>query len=495
MSRLRLFSLSLRERVGVREAVRSNGYCATEKTLTQPSPGGRGLFRAWAMGCALLLGVSGTASAQQATGIDELLKSIRESSAQSAKINADREARFLRNKADQQAELARAEADLRAAEGRAAAVRGRYEASQKAITDYKAQLAAQSGDLGQVYAAVREAATQFRAAAADSYITAQFPERLKVLDQLADPARLPSNQQLEDFWFLLQQELSENGKVVRFQAPVSAADGTTTKRTVTRIGAFGAVAGGEYLVAQPGGGLITPQRSTQPSGPAEDFEAAAAGEWLPVAIDPTRGNLFRLAALRPDIIERIHQGGEVGYVIIVLGFVGVGLALYQLWYLAIVGGRMNRQLKAVDAPSADNPLGRVLACLKDDGRAHDPEVLETRVSEAVLRELPRIERFQSFLSMVVAAGPLLGLVGTVTGMIITFQVITEVGAGDPKVMAGGISQAMIATVLGLLIAIPILFINSLLGARSRVLVQILDEQSAGLLARRLEARMGEGGAP
>lgn len=446
-------------------------------------------------GVAALLLLASSVQAQQATGIDELLKSIRESSAQSAKINADREARFLRNKAEQQAELARAEADLRVAEGRAAAIRGRYEASQKAITDYKAQLAAQSGDLGQVYAAVREAATQFRAAAADSYITSQFPERLKALDQLADPARLPSNQQLEDFWFLLQQELSENGKVVRFQAQVAAADGLTTTQTVTRIGAFGALAGGEYLVAQPGGALITPQRSTQPSGPAKAFEAAPSGEWLPVAIDPTRGNLFRLAALRPDIIERIHQGGEVGYVIIVLGFVGVGLALYQLWYLAIVGGRMNRQLKAVDAPSADNPLGRVLACLKDDGHAHDPEVLETRVSEAVLRELPRIERFQSFLSMVVAAGPLLGLVGTVTGMIITFQVITEVGAGDPKVMAGGISQAMIATVLGLLIAIPILFINSLLGARSRVLVQILDEQSAGLLARRLEARMGEGGAP
>lgn len=437
---------------------------------------------------ALLFGSFGVAHAQQPAGIDDLLKSIRESSAQNAKINQEREARFLRNKADQQAQLAQAEGELRAAEAKAAAVRGRYEGAQKAIVDYKAQLSAQSGDLGQVYAAVRESATQFRAAAADSYVTAQFPERLKVLDQLADPNRLPSNQQLEDFWFLLMQELSENGKVVRFPAEVTAADGLTTRQTVTRIGAFGAIHDGQYLVAQPGGGLVTPQRSEQTSGPARALEEAEAGEWLPVAIDPTRGNLLRLAALRPDVLERIHQGGAVGYVIIVLGLVGVGLALYQLWYLAIVGGRMSRQLGNIEAPQPDNPLGRVLACLKDDGRTHDPEVLETRVSEAVLRELPRIERFQSFLSMVVAAGPLLGLVGTVTGMIITFQVITEVGAGDPKVMAGGISQAMIATVLGLMIAIPILFINSVLGARSRVLVQVLDEQAAGLLARRLEAR-------
>lgn len=443
----------------------------------------------------LLMALALPVQAQQPAGIDELLKSIRESSAESAKINQEREARFLRNKAEQQAQLAQAEAELRAAEARANAVRSRYEGAQKAIADYKTQLAAQSGDVGQVYAAVREAATQFRASAADSYVTAQFPERLKVLDQLADPNRLPSNQQLEDFWFLLMQELSENGKVVRFPAEVTAVDGITTKQQVTRIGAFGAIHDGRYLVAQAGGALVTPQRAEQSAGTAKAFEQAEAGEWLPVAIDPTRGNLFRLAALRPDVIERIHQGGEVGYVIIVLGLVGIGLALYQLWYLAIVGGRMSRQLGDIEAPQPDNPLGRVLACLKDDDRDHDPEVLETRVSEAVLRELPRIERFQSFLSMVVAAGPLLGLVGTVTGMIITFQVITEVGAGDPKVMAGGISQAMIATVLGLMIAIPILFINSVLGARSKVLVQILDEQAAGLLARRLEARQQQSARP
>ena len=428
------------------------------------------------------------AQAPQA-GIDDLLKQIRESSAQNAKINQERETRFLRNKADQQAQLAKAEAELRAAEAKAAAIRARYEGAQKAITDFKAQLTAQSGDLGQVYAAVREAATQFRAAAADSYITAQYPERLKLLDALADPNRLPSNQQLEDFWYVLQQEMSENGKVVRFPAEVSAADGTTRQRPVVRVGAFTAVSDGDYLTVQPGGRLSTPPRSDLSSGPAQSLQDAKPGDdWVTVAIDPTRGNLLRLASLRPDFLERIHQGGEVGYVIIALGIAGLALALYQLWYLAIVGGRMNRQLGAIEQPASDNPLGRVLACLKDDGRDHDPEVLETRVSEAVLRELPRIERFQSFLSMVVAAGPLLGLVGTVTGMIITFQVITEVGAGDPKVMAGGISQAMIATVLGLVIAIPILFINSVLGARSRVLVQILDEQAAGLLARRLEAR-------
>jgi biopolymer transport protein ExbB len=112
----------------------------------------------------------------------------------------------------------------------------------------------------------------------------------------------------------------------------------------------------------------------------------------------------------------------------------------------------------------------------------NPELAELRISEAVLREVPRLERFQGFLRLAVAAGPLLGLVGTVIGMIITFRAIVASGSSDPKLMAHGIGQAMIATVLGLGIAIPLLFINSGLAALSHGVTQILDEQSHSLLA-------------
>jgi biopolymer transport protein ExbB len=430
-----------------------------------------------------------TAQAASASpqGLDELLRQIKDGAAQNARINADREARFLKDRNSQQAAQAQADAELHISEAKAAAVRSRYESNQKSIADLKAQLTAQTGDAGQVYAAVREAAAQFRGNAADSFVTAQFPERLKTLDALADPNRLPSPRQLEDFWYLLQQEMTENGKVTRFNASVTAEDGTRSITQVVRIGVFAAIAHGRYVIMQPDGTLGEPAKQTQSTGVAADFAEATQG-YEAVAIDPTRGNLLRLASLRPTIVERINQGGVVGYVIIVVGLIGFVLAVYQLVYLLRVGQRIDAQLRNVERPSADNPLGRVLACLDRDTHDTDPEILETRVSEAVLRETPKLERFQAFLRMVVAAGPLLGLVGTVTGMIITFQVITEVGAGDPKIMAGGISIAMIATVLGLVIAIPLLFINSILGARSRVLVQILDEQSAGLLARALEAR-------
>ena len=147
-------------------------------------------------------------------------------------------------------------------------------------------------------------------------------------------------------------------------------------------------------------------------------------------------------------------------------------------------------MRDLQHPTKNNALGRVLLSFKGDASTieADSDVAELRISEAVLREVPNLERFQAFLRLAVAAGPLLGLVGTVVGMIITFQSITESGSSDPKLMANGIGQAMIATVLGLGIAVPLLFAGALLNSLSRSIVQVLDEQSTGMLADNLEKR-------
>jgi biopolymer transport protein ExbB len=194
------------------------------------------------------------------------------------------------------------------------------------------------------------------------------------------------------------------------------------------------------------------------------------------------------------VIERIEAGELVGYIIIAVGVIGAVLALYQFIYLVRVRVAVKRQLANLDAPRADNPLGRVLATFKGDANRieEDAEVVELRISEAVLREVPGLERFQAFLRLAVAAGPLLGLLGTVVGMIITFQSIVESGSSDPRLMAAGIGQAMIATVLGLGIAVPLLFVNAGLSSLSRQVVQILDEQSTGLLAESLERNKAGG---
>ncbi len=437
--------------------------------------------------------MAGTAPAQSSpSGLDALLNQVRESAQQTSKLNQEREARFVKNKAEQAALLAKAENERAGVEARVAAVKSRFDANQRDIAALKGQLAARSGDFVQVYAAARTSATDLRGVLADSYINAQFPKRLERLDAIAKNPALPSINQLEAFWFTLQQEMTEQGQSRRFKAEVVDPLGAKSTVDVVRVGAFAAFAGRDYLVV-PAGGTGLAALSRQPSGSdrslAEDFAEATSG-LAPILIDPTRGGLLALQVERPSFEERIHQGGWPGYVIIFVGVLGFVIALYQMVFLLRTDASVKRQLRKPKDAREDNPLGRVLQVFKNDVEKHDPEVLELRLSEAVLKETPAIERFQQFIRLVIAAGPLLGLLGTVAGMIETFQVITEAGSSDPKLMAGGISKAMIATVLGLGIAIPLLFINAILASRSRAIIQILDEQSAGLLAERIESQQG-----
>ncbi|MEK9766455.1 MAG: MotA/TolQ/ExbB proton channel family protein, partial [Thalassolituus sp.] len=179
-------------------------------------------------------------------------------------------------------------------------------------------------------------------------------------------------------------------------------------------------------------------------------------------------------------------------IIIAIGFAGLILAIWRLFVIAGISRAMAAQLSNVDQPQSNNALGRILAA--GASAAHDSKLLEARMDEAVLRELPAIERGQAIIKLLAGIAPLLGLLGTVTGMIATFQAITVYGSGDAKLMAAGISQALITTVLGLIVAVPLLLLHSWVSSRSRALVQILDEQSAGILAESRERSSTEGQA-
>ena len=191
---------------------------------------------------------------------------------------------------------------------------------------------------------------------------------------------------------------------------------------------------------------------------------------------------------RPTWGQRVERGESVNYVILLVGGIAALCFLFQLAFLVLTRAKVSAQLKNLSKPATDNPLGRVLLAFKGDGKniEGDADVAELRIAEAVFREVPKLERFQAMLRLAVAAGPLLGLIGTVLGMIMTFQSITESGSSDPKLMANGIGAAMIATVLGLGIAIPLLFANALLTSLSKGITQVIEEQSAGMLAESIE---------
>lgn len=434
------------------------------------------------------------APASDAKTLDQLLEQTRTARARDNRINAERINRFKNARDEQASLLAKATADKNAAEAESAALGAEFEANEKTLTDLQESLKIKVGNLGELFGVLRQTAGDFSSVARNSLISAQYNDRIAKIDQLAQTKSMPPMEDLELFWFEMQREMTETGKIVRFKANVADAGGIKSEQTVTRIGPFVAIADGNYLEFKPGvNTLAAPPK--QPDGKyadmAKNFSEATTG-YQEMVVDPTRGVLLGLLSQRPGLKDRIAVGGWEAIVILSVGFIGAVAAVYQFFYLTIVGFKVNRQLANLKKLANNNPLGRVLLAFKGDkapAAGEEAEVVELRISEAVLRELPRLEQFQSLVKLVVAAGPLLGLVGTVLGMIETFQSITESGSSDPKLMAAGIGKAMIATVLGLGIAIPLLFINAALASRSKRIIQILDEQSTGLLAEMLESRM------
>ena len=443
-------------------------------------------MRSWMLLIALAL-----PAAVHADALDDLLEDVRKSQQQSAEINEAREARFLAER-DQQDELLRqAQRDLAAVKRRVDAQKAEFQKTAKEIAELKAEIKEQTGELEQLFGTIRTAAGDTRAIVRDSLTSAQFADRLDELNRLADGERRINLGQLEQFWFILQQEMIEAGRVTTFPADIVDSDGQATAAAVSRVGVFTAVADGQYLDYLPEAQRLQ-ALARQPGGGAQDlarqFAAAESGP-VDMLIDPTRGNLLALLTERPSLSEPINQGSVVGYIIIALGVIGLLLALGQAGYLLVVGRRMRQQLGDIDQPRDDNPLGRLLGSLDAALTAgeRDLESLELKLDEGVIRETPRLERAQSIVKLLAGVAPLMGLLGTVTGMIATFQAITLFGTGDPKLMANGISQALVTTVLGLVVAIPLLFLHSLLAARSRSLTRVLDEQAAGLIARRMES--------
>jgi biopolymer transport protein ExbB len=346
--------------------------------------------------------------------------------------------------------------------------------------------------LSEVFGLARQIAGDTTTILEQSLINAQFNDgRVAFLREFSEANTMASIDELERVAFELQQEIVGSGQVARFAGTVVQANGEPLNTDVVRIGPFTAVADGKYLAYIPSLNRlnIMPRQPEELLPSAEALEAATSG-YVQTTVDSTRGVLLGMFVERPTIAERIEQGESVGLIIIVVGALASLAFVFQLFYLIFARMAVSKQMRNLQNPTKDNALGRVLLAFKGDGSKieQDSEVAELRISEAVMREVPNLERFQPFLRLAVAAGPLLGLVGTVVGMIITFQSITESGSSDPKLMAGGIGQAMIATVLGLGVAVPLLFAGALLNSLSRSIVQVLDEQSTGMLADNIEKR-------
>lgn len=435
-----------------------------------------------------------------ANDLRELLQQTENNSAAGAAVAAERAAKYqAASGAEQEQMLKLAQAARASAEAASRTALDKYNTNELKLAELNTRMKDSLASLGlsEVFGLARQVAGDSATLLQQSMTTAQIAnagsdDRVTALRALAEADAAPTAADLKRLWTELLREMTLAGQVSKFTAKVGQPSGGQTEQEVVRIGAFTASAGADYLSFIPA--LKTFVRlSRQPPAQLRELASALAkadGGYVQAVVDPARGALLALYVERPNWSERVHLGGEVTYVILAVGALGVLLWAVQFLYLVVVRVGVSSQLRNLDKLSKSNPLGRVLLAFKGDAARIEQEadIAELRISEAVLREVPKLERFQAFLRLSVAAGPLLGLIGTVIGMIVTFQAITESGSSDPKLMANGIGQAMIATVAGLGIAIPLLFGNSILATLSRGVVQILDEQSTGLLAAILERK-------
>jgi biopolymer transport protein ExbB len=419
--------------------------------------------------------------------LDELLGLVKEGRARELQDHREREQAFRAARDEQERLLAEARQQQAAAERKSEQLENTYDANDLKIVDVTEQLDRRLGSLKELFGVLQQVTGDTQGLLESSVTNIQLPDRARFLvglnSKLASDATLPSIEDIEELWFLMQQEMTETGKVVKFPATVITSDGQELQQDVVRVGGFNVVSKGKYLeYSSETGNLSEMARQPHPRFTKTTDQIFDAQGRVTFGVDPTRGQILATYLDRPSLRERVDQGGAVGYVIIGLGFLGLLIALERLVVLGISSRKVSAQLGESDA-KLDNPLGRVLHVANQNPSA-DVETLELKLGEAVFREQPKLTRTLLFIKIISVVAPLLGLLGTVTGMIVTFQAITLFGTGDPKLMAGGISQALVTTVLGLTVAIPMVLLHTVVSGRSKRILHILQEQSAGIVADR-----------
>ncbi|MEQ8734697.1 MAG: MotA/TolQ/ExbB proton channel family protein [Rhodospirillaceae bacterium] len=421
-----------------------------------------------------------------AQSLQELLGRVQQGRTTDNRANENRISEFQQQKANQQRLLNEAKAAVVREENLSEQLEASFQENEIRLAELEAVLEERLGAFGELFGVVRQVAGDTRGQLRQSLISSQYPGREDAIDQLAQSTELPQMEQLITLWSTLTQEAIAQGQVVRYQAPVVTVDGNEEVDTVVRIGPFTALSDGKFVDYLPETQRLT-ELARQPGAmfvnAGEDTYNAQSGV-VTAAVDPSRGALLGLLVQTPSLQERIDQGGLVGYVIITLLVLGVALALVRIVSLSLTGAKVSAQKKSSSA-NTNNPLGRIMQTYEQN-RGMDVENLQLKLDDAILKELPSLERGLSTIKVLAAISPMLGLLGTVTGMIETFQAITLFGTGDPKMMAGGISQALITTVLGLVAAIPLILLHSIASGRSKAVIEVLEEQSAGIIASHAE---------
>jgi biopolymer transport protein ExbB len=435
-----------------------------------------------------------------------LLQQVNQDKSHEFEINQAREQHFIQEKSKQEERLKPLVEQERKADALYQSLSAQVDTMKQQSNTLKETLEERSHHLKDLYSVARQIARNTQTDLNNSLTSTQYPTSSTDLDSLLKLDKLPQIDDLKSLWRVLLQDIKASAEISTFESPIFKTNGDKINTRVYRIGPFTANTQSHYLSYSSSDQRLN-VLNRQPQGAANLISQGLASEntepgaLIDVLIDPTRGSVLARLNREPSLSDRIYQGGSVGFVIIFLGIAGLLYTLFRLRTCSNINTQIKQQLTAPEVPDKSNPLGRVLAVYHDStalkasnkqSKEASPSIqdnhegLEIKLNEAILREAPKLDKGTGIIKLLATVAPLLGLLGTVTGMIGTFQAITLYGTGDPKLMAGGISQALITTVLGLIVAIPLLFGHSLVATRVKSLLTILTQQSLSLVAQTIE---------
>ena len=422
------------------------------------------------------------------TSLEGLFERVKSGSTAEAERNRQREQRFASSAAEKAEMLRDVQSKVRQQEALKDRLKSEFDANEDRLAEITTTLDRRIGDLGELFGVFRQTADDTQNLLFDSLVTLEYPDRRETIEVLASSTEVPTIPEMEELWALLIQEIAYSGEISRFESDIVAPGGTVYSDSVVRVGMFNAISRDRYLNHLTEENTLA-ELPRQPAGYARSTAAdlaAASGETIAFALDPSRGALLGLLVQSPSLIERIEQGKAVGYVILFGLLVGLILVLERWMRLAKLQSRMDSQLEDLDSVSDDNPLGRIIATYYENEHLEDLETISRKLETVVIKDVAAVTAGLPVIKILATVAPLTGLLGTVVGMIETFQSITLFGTGDPKLMAGGISMALITTVLGLVAAIPLLISHTFLSAKAASLSKVIAEQAAGMMAMKAE---------
>ena len=415
----------------------------------------------------------------------ELVQETKQASHVQKQHNAEREAGFMLTEKEFKAQKNALIAERKKLQKESDELSSLFSNNEQSLATLEQQLHLETGSLGELFGVVRQTAKDLNTELKNSVTGSIDANNTQVINDIVEAKSLPSMTQLTGLWQTMTQQVQASSELALMPVTVINGAGHRSEINAYRLGNM-ALVGDEGFLRWDNKKSVATYYSQQPdlAPSVATLSDMQQQQVMMMAVDPSRGIMLEQLANSPTLKDRLQAGGVVGQIIIVLLVIGLLISLFNGARLLVIRQQIRTQLKD-PTHIGNNPLGRVLS-VYDAEKTRSVEALELRLLETIVDEQQGLEKGLSMLKLLAALAPMLGLLGTVTGMIETFQVITQFGNGDPKVMAGGISMALVTTVLGLVAAMPLLLTHNILSSQAESIRTILEKQGLSLVAEQAE---------